>query len=110
MVHYPMFVSASLFFFKQKTSYELRISAWSPDVCSSDLLLARRLGHDLQTRLQRIVAVDQFQMRLAAVEQGGEQAAEMPVHRLERGEQALGSATRGVGEESVSTGSSRRPR
>src|SRR3546814_8055782 len=27
------------FFFKQKTAYELRISAWSPDVCSSDLLL-----------------------------------------------------------------------
>src|SRR3546814_2973159 len=26
-------------FFKQKTSYELRISDWSSDVCSSDLLL-----------------------------------------------------------------------
>src|SRR3546814_9618593 len=25
------------FFFKQKTAYELRISAWSSDVCSSDL-------------------------------------------------------------------------
>src|SRR3546814_3546571 len=25
------------FFFKQKTSYELRISDWSSDVCSSDL-------------------------------------------------------------------------
>src|SRR3546814_10399487 len=25
------------FFFKQKTAYELRISDWSPDVCSSDL-------------------------------------------------------------------------
>src|SRR3546814_17388520 len=28
------------FFFKQKTSYEMRISDWSPDVCSSDLLEA----------------------------------------------------------------------
>src|SRR3546814_13814666 len=28
------------FFFKQKTAYELRISDWSSDVCSSDLLLA----------------------------------------------------------------------
>src|SRR3546814_3316406 len=27
------------FFFKQKTAYELRISDWSSDVCSSDLLL-----------------------------------------------------------------------
>src|SRR3546814_3069185 len=26
-----------LFFFKQKTAYELRISDWSSDVCSSDL-------------------------------------------------------------------------
>src|SRR3546814_18906441 len=27
----------SIFFFKQKTAYELRISDWSSDVCSSDL-------------------------------------------------------------------------
>src|SRR3546814_9894625 len=27
-----------LFFFKQKTSYEMRISDWSADVCSSDLV------------------------------------------------------------------------
>src|SRR3546814_6936762 len=26
------------FFFKQKTAYEMRISDWSSDVCSSDLL------------------------------------------------------------------------
>src|SRR3546814_20059118 len=29
------------FFFKQKTAYELRISDWSSDVCSSDLIAAR---------------------------------------------------------------------
>src|SRR3546814_6727182 len=28
------------FFFKQKTAYEMRISDWSSDVCSSDLWLA----------------------------------------------------------------------
>src|SRR3546814_10172470 len=28
------------FFFKQKTAYEMRISDWSSDVCSSDLLYA----------------------------------------------------------------------
>src|SRR3546814_8002289 len=27
-----------IFFFKQKTAYELRISDWSSDVCSSDLM------------------------------------------------------------------------
>src|SRR3546814_4018166 len=29
------------FFFKQKTAYEMRISDWSSDVCSSDLIAAR---------------------------------------------------------------------
>src|SRR3546814_3265140 len=28
-----------VFFFKQKTAYEMRISDWSSDVCSSDLLV-----------------------------------------------------------------------
>src|SRR3546814_7389363 len=31
------------FFFKQKTAYEMRISDWSSDVCSSDLLKGERL-------------------------------------------------------------------
>src|SRR3546814_10886758 len=30
------------FFFKQKTAYEMRISDWSSDVCSSDLLASGR--------------------------------------------------------------------
>src|SRR3546814_3088618 len=29
-----------IFFFKQKTAYEMRISDWSSDVCSSDLAFA----------------------------------------------------------------------
>src|SRR3546814_18354545 len=33
-----------LFFFKQKTAYEMRISDWSSDVCSSDLI-AYALAH-----------------------------------------------------------------
>src|SRR3546814_4767714 len=37
------------FFFKQKTAYEMRISDWSSDVCSSDLLFAavQRVLHRL---------------------------------------------------------------
>src|SRR3546814_16171507 len=31
-------MNVSVFFFKQKTAYEMRISDWSSDVCSSDLL------------------------------------------------------------------------
>src|SRR3546814_8207399 len=33
--------SAALFVFKKKTAYEMRISDWSSDVCSSDLAGAR---------------------------------------------------------------------
>src|SRR3546814_4583924 len=32
-----------VFFFKQKTAYEMRISDWSSDVCSSDLANPRRI-------------------------------------------------------------------
>src|SRR3546814_5921881 len=31
------YVAVIFFFFKQKTAYEMRISDWSSDVCSSDL-------------------------------------------------------------------------
>src|SRR3546814_7244433 len=31
-------MSLSFFFFKQKTAYDVRISDWSSDVCSSDLI------------------------------------------------------------------------
>src|SRR3546814_4279281 len=33
------------FFFKQKTAYEMRISDWSSDVCSSDLLQQASIGN-----------------------------------------------------------------
>src|SRR3546814_15883573 len=37
-------VLRSFFFFKQKTAYEMRISDWSSDVCSSDLASIDRLN------------------------------------------------------------------
>src|SRR3546814_16731284 len=36
-----LLVSVFFFFFKQKTAYEMRISDWSSDVCSSDLQMSR---------------------------------------------------------------------
>src|SRR3546814_5511980 len=39
-----------IFFFKQKTAYEMRISDWSSDVCSSDL---RRRVRDSIARFTR---------------------------------------------------------
>src|SRR3546814_12585526 len=43
------------FFFKQKTAYEMRISDWSSDVCSSDLIDAR-FGDD-RRRIARILVI-----------------------------------------------------
>src|SRR3546814_8772789 len=42
-----LFLRFFFFFFKQKTAYEMRISDWSSDVCSSDLadLFADALEH-----------------------------------------------------------------
>src|SRR3546814_2815574 len=44
--------SIVFFFFKQKTAYEMRISDWSSDVCSSDLLLCLCAG-DRRLRAKR---------------------------------------------------------
>src|SRR3546814_6266671 len=55
-------VICCFFFFKQKTAYELRISDWSSDVCSSDLrvriepspALAERIRTGGAQRTQRV--------------------------------------------------------
>src|SRR3546814_9908086 len=74
-------VVSVFFFFKQKTAYEMRISDWSSDVCSSDLLSGgavlrmrhpfaplehavpvnprQRLGFEHPAELLRLGAVDQ---------------------------------------------------
>src|SRR3546814_4202291 len=39
-----MFSTFFFFFFKQKTAYEMRISDWSSDVCSSDLIDLRLIS------------------------------------------------------------------
>src|SRR3546814_6365681 len=46
-----------MFFFKQKTAYEMRISDWSSDVCSSDLVAAAAARHQFRQfrRTQRLV-------------------------------------------------------
>src|SRR3546814_3154004 len=44
-----------VFFFEQRTAYGMRISDWSSDVCSSDLLVAATLAAG------RVVATDAFE-------------------------------------------------
>src|SRR3546814_2274237 len=46
------------FFFKQKTAYELRISDWSSDVCSSDLAA----GGFARRAARAAVAADGYQL------------------------------------------------
>src|SRR3546814_6146439 len=53
------------FFFKQKTAYEMRISDWSSDVCSSDLLLRNPQNlktPEQQVRLEDLLAANQALM------------------------------------------------
>src|SRR3546814_5028316 len=59
-----LWISSVLFFFKQKTAYEMRISDWSSDVCSSDLV-PDRLCRDLAEMRKRLVAILDFLHLLA---------------------------------------------
>src|SRR3546814_3941276 len=67
------------FFFEQKTAYEMRISDWSSDVCSSDLPAA--LGVDMEAmrarRRQPVEIGDQQQaLRCVAGGDGAKVAAD----------------------------------
>src|SRR3546814_7811206 len=71
------------FFFKQKTAYEMRISDWSSDVCSSDLIAqgadqggvqALQLGDPLQMppAMQVLVGQQRYEIAiLAKIIEGG---------------------------------------
>src|SRR3546814_6079628 len=59
-----------MFFFKQKTAYEMRISDWISDVCSSDLALGLAVGSavidpDMHVGVDRPGLGDQVGQRLA---------------------------------------------
>src|SRR3546814_5085480 len=51
-----------LFFFKQKTAYEMRISDWSSDVCSSDLVNRLLRLHHRFLRRQLVVHRHDFKL------------------------------------------------
>src|SRR3546814_5319395 len=68
-------------FFKQKTAYEMRISDWSSDVCSSDLAEALHVFQDLA----HLVGV------------GGDVARLVHQHRAERAEEGADGVDRIAG-------------
>src|SRR3546814_540827 len=88
------------FFFKQKTAYEMRISDWSSDVCSSDLLpeqgqhIVRDLGQGGARRQVIFPDIDQDGARLRLGQQalvimqhvGRGRAAEAAIDRADVGE------------------------
>src|SRR3546814_12003934 len=53
--HYSFRLFVFFFFFKQKTAYEMRISDWSSDVCSSDLFIVG-LPRSGSTLVEQILA------------------------------------------------------
>src|SRR3546814_2716170 len=73
-----VFVLFRFFFFKQKTAYEMRISDWSSDVCSSDL------GDEAAGELGALIVqspnhvVDPFLGNLVLVGQGVDLAFDRP--------------------------------
>src|SRR3546814_5251199 len=79
------------FFFKQKTAYEMRISDWSSDVCSSDLSTGRRRTAWQREELQGLAPAPPAWQPVAA-----------PSRQL-RGSRGSRSEERRVGKECVST-------
>src|SRR3546814_4245698 len=57
VLYYGLYIRVNdfycFFFFKQKTAYEMRISDWSSDVCSSDLSPGRRPRAPIDTPLDK---------------------------------------------------------
>src|SRR3546814_5651764 len=70
-----------IFFFKQKTAYEMRISDWSSDVCSSDLATCPLLRGC--SPVQRAKRSSEYECQLAKI--GFQQLAEMAArHQIGR--------------------------
>src|SRR3546814_985060 len=87
------------FFFKQKTAYEMRISDWSSDVCSSDLEGPGREPLDMARDLDRVAAAAEEEAERGAVEREQQRDqypghAEVDRHRSEEHTSELQSLMR----------------
>src|SRR3546814_4614689 len=84
------------FFFKQKTAYEMRISDWSSDVCSSDLVGGVAIAAWIVLPIARISS-----------EPSAQQGAHLRPYMESLSLAAMRSEERRVGKECVSTCRSR---
>src|SRR3546814_8897940 len=64
------------YFIKQKTAYEMRISDWSSDVCSSDLQTEKHRQRDIAAGTQQQAFAQQAQRLQAEARKRREAAAE----------------------------------
>src|SRR3546814_2882422 len=97
------FICVWFFFFKQKTAYEMRISDWSSDVCSSDLLIIQKCDVTLTG-----LAFSDVQEAVFHVHVGpGETVGFMGTQAREPHDDEERSEERRVGKECVSTCRSR---
>src|SRR3546814_841348 len=86
---YDMVCSYRMFFFKQKTAYEMRISDWSSDVCSSDLVLQAEVGEVVAPGVEEGIGIGHGRTSLLVTL--GPQA-EGPEQATERSPWMLGSS------------------
>src|SRR3546814_1210950 len=100
-------VYCAIFFVKQKTAYEMRISDWSSDVCSSDLQKTKPTQHSVRDLRSnglgpRYVLRFQFAFRLTSVALSAAVPPILSRLPLEKSSRSR-SAERRVGKECVST-------
>src|SRR3546814_9608476 len=93
------FVCLCVFFLKQKTAYEMRISDWSSDVCSSDLPFRQFPPDQLAMLVEQRRGQADLLRRAAHLDREAERL-ELALHRMR-------SEERRVGKECVSTSRSR---
>src|SRR3546814_1991192 len=84
-----LFADRIVFFFKQKTAYEMRISDWSSDVCSSDLraeeIAPLRAAERRDHHAERARIVEAEEHRLAVGTDHAQEAAQVVTHCVQVG-------------------------
>src|SRR3546814_1226913 len=98
---------ARLFFFKQKTAYEMRISDWSSDVCSSDLpvdvgrecgdFFITELGGDFRHDLVRAIRECRLAVVTIHLEAAGNINRMLAANARERGRRDAGARPAAAG-------------